>query len=123
MNFYNNSYFGFPNQRNNFSNGAFYSLFIGLDDKCKGTQIISTQKALKFTEEVCKKYFVNGFTILIGTGANRGSATGIENSIYIMAINASEKAVFEVAQILRREFNITEVLIERSRTQYLYFNN
>lgn len=40
-----------------------------------------------------------------------------------MAISACERTVFEVARILRYEFNITEVLIERSRTQYLYLNN
>lgn len=122
MTFCNNSYCC-QRQNNCFSNGSFYSLFIGLDDKCKGVQIIPTKDALNFVEEVCKKYFVNGFTILVGTGANRDSETGIENSIYVMAINACENSVFEVAQILRYEFNITEVLIERNKTQYLYFNN
>ena len=122
MIFYNNSCCC-QRQYNCFSNGSFYSLFIGLDDKCKGVQIIPTEDALNFVEEVCKKYFVNGFTILVGTGANRDSETGIENSIYVMAINACENSVFEVARILRYEFNITEVLIERNRTQYLYLNN
>lgn len=122
MNLFNNSCCC-QSQCNNFTNGSFYSLFIGLDDKCKGVQIIPTKEALNFTEEICKKYFVNGFTILVGTGANRDSETGIENSIYIMAINACEKTVFEVARILRYEFNITEVLIERNRTQYLYLDN
>lgn len=122
MSFYNNSYWKCYNQSNNFSSGSFYSLFVGLNDKCKKIQIISTQEAIQYVENVCKQHFINGFTILIGSGADRGSSSGIENSIYIMAINANENSVFQVAKILQHEFNISEVLIEKNETQYLYFS-
>lgn len=57
MNLFNNSCCC-QSQCNNFSNGFFYSLFIGLDDKYKGVQIIPTKEALSFTEKICKKYFL-----------------------------------------------------------------
>lgn len=111
------------NRCNYFSNGSFYSLFVGLNDKCEKRQLISTEQALEIVQDVCKKYFNNGFTILVGTGADRGSSCGIENSIYIMAINASEQCAIQVASILQREFNINEVLIEKNQTRYLYYKN
>lgn len=122
MHFSNNNYCNCYNCCNNFSKGSFYSLFIGLNDKCQGIQMISTPEAVQFVENVCKQYFINGFTILVGSGADRGSASGIENSIYIMAINATQSSVFQVAEILQNKFNISEVLIEKNETQYLYFS-
>lgn len=121
MLFYNN-YTSSNNSCNHFSHGEFYSLFLGLDDKCECVQLIPTQEAVEFVEDICKQYFTNGFTILVGSGANRGNPTGIETSIYITAINATKESVFQVAAILREEFNITEVLIEKNETQYLYFS-
>ena len=121
--FYDNNYYNNKNHCSNFSEGAFYSLFAGLNDKYKGAQIIPTTKAVTFAQYICKKYFINGFTILVGSGADRGSSSGIETSIYIMAINATKDSVFRVASALKDEFNISEILIEKNSTQYLYYTN
>lgn len=109
--------------KNGFADGMFYSLFVGLNDKCTGGQTIPTAQAMTFVQEVCARYFVDGFTILEGSGADRGNSNDIETSIYIMAINATECSVFEVAGILQRQFNQSEILIEKNETKYLYFNN
>lgn len=119
---FNNNYTDDNHSCNHFSHGEFYSLFLGLDDKCECIQLIPTQEAVEFVEHICQQYFTNGFTILVGSGANRENSTGIETSIYIMAINAAKESVFKVATILQEEFNITEVLIEKNETQYLYFS-
>lgn len=106
-----------------FSGGSFYSLFFSLNDKCTGTQSIPTAQAVAFVQDVCARYFTEGYTILEGSGANRGCSAEIENSIYIMAINADEDTVFQVAGIFQEHFNQSEVLIEQNRTRYLYFDN
>ena len=108
---------------NNFSNGSFYSLFFGLNDKCTGTQMVQSEQAMTFIQNVCARYFVNGYTILDGVGANRGSSTEIEPSVYIMATNATKSSVFQVAEIFQRQFNQSEILIEQNPTRYLYFNS
>ena len=106
-----------------FSNGSFYSLFVGLHDGCGEPQVMSLRQARTFAEKVCAHYFVNGYTILEGMGADRGTPDKLEPSIYIMAINAPENDVFWAADILQREFRQSEILIERNQTRYLYFNN
>lgn len=106
-----------------FSEGSFYSLFFGLNDKCLGAQTIAMAQAVTFVQDVCSRHFVNGFTILTGSGADRGESDRIEASIYIMAINASESTVMHVAQIFRKKFNQSEILIEKNRTQYVYFHD
>lgn len=58
-----------------------------------------------------------------GRGADQGTPTKIEPSVYIMAINATESEVFQVANILQEKFNQSEILIEQNQTRYLYFNN
>lgn len=103
-----------------FSSGTFYSLFFGLGDPCTGQHIPLTQ-ALSFVREVCARCFVNGYTILEGCGANRGTPEKTEPSIYIMAINADESTVFQAASIFQKHFHQSEVLIEQNKAQYLYF--
>lgn len=111
------------NPANHFSDGSFYSLFVGLNDKCTRTQAMPSKQAMIFVEDVCARYFVNGYTILEGRGADQGTPTKIEPSVYIMAINATESEVFQVANILQEKFNQSEILIEQNQTRYLYFNN
>ncbi|MDM8238754.1 DUF3574 domain-containing protein [Pseudoflavonifractor phocaeensis] len=105
-----------------FTDGSFYSIFFGLNDKCTGAQSMPAAQALAFVQEVCAYHFVNGYTILEGSGADRGSPNKIEASIYIMAINTDESTVFQVADIFQKHFNQSEVLIEQNKTQYLYYD-
>lgn len=110
------------NQDCSFTKGINYCLFVGLDDKNKKAQTIPTAQAVSFAQKVCAKYFTEGFTILEGSGDDRGNLYNIETSLYIIAINATESSVIKVASILLKEFNISEVLIEKNLTNYLYFS-
>lgn len=109
------------NRCDGFTEGSFYSLFMSLGDPCKGTLQMPIEQAMEFVENVCARYFTNGYTILNGMGANRGDSSHVEPSVYIMAIQAAERCVFQVAEILRRQFNQSEILIEKNQTRYLYF--
>lgn len=111
------------NHKDSFSDGMFYSIFLGLNDKSTKCQYIPTAQAMAFIEKICQDNFKNGFTILEGCGANRGNSSSVETSFYIMAINATKCDVFEVASILQKEFNNSEILIEENTTKYLYFNS
>lgn len=107
---------------NSFSEGSFYSLFVGVNDRCTGAQAMPSRQAMAFVEDVCARYFTNGYTVLAGRGADQGTPTKIEPSVYIMAINAAERDVFQAADILQKRFNQSEILIEKNQTRYLYFN-
>jgi hypothetical protein len=85
------------NPNTNFSDSSFYSLFVGLNNRCPGAQAMSPRQAMTFVEDVCARYFINGYTILEGKGADRGTPAKIEPSVYIMAINAAKSDVFQVA--------------------------
>lgn len=104
---------------NSFSDGSIYSLFVGLNDTC-GNQRLPTEQAMIFIQEVCACYFTNGYTILKGVGADRGSSHKIETTVYIMAIEADEKTVFQVVEVLQKKFNQSEILVEKNPTQYMY---
>lgn len=41
------------NPANHFSDGSFYSLFVGLNDKCTRTQAMPSKQAMIFVEDVC----------------------------------------------------------------------
>lgn len=111
------------NQDNNFVEGINYCLFFGLNDQNIKAQIIPTAQAISFVQDVCVQYFKNGFTILEGSGDNKGDSTHVETSIYIIAINATDSSVFDAASIFQKKFNQSEILIEKKPINYLYFSN
>lgn len=120
MKYYRNPICGGESSGDGFRDGAFYSLFIGLNDKYTGVPRFPVEEAVEFVQEVCGRCFINGFTILTGSGANRCSSTVTEPSIYIMAINADEEQVFRAAEALQCQLNPGEILIEKNKTRYLY---
>ena len=52
-----------------------------------------------------------------GVGADRGSSHKSETTVYIMAIEADEKTVFQVVEVLQKKFNQSEILVEKNPTQ------
>lgn len=52
-----------------------------------------------------------------GVGADRESSHKIETTVYIMAIEADEKTVFQVVEVLQKKFNQREILVEKNPTQ------
>lgn len=105
-----------------FAPGSCYTLFVSVGSSCPVSPRTPSPEALALVEQVCARHFVHGYTILPGTGANRDTPTELEPTVYIMAIEASEHEVFQVAATLQQAFHHGEILIERNQTQYLYFN-
>lgn len=95
-----------------------YSLYCGLNDADTGTQIISTEEALKIARKIITdKGF--GYTEHITYGAYTENNKSIENVTLIYDLFFLEKAdIDKIADEIRAELNLTPILIVECSRNY-----
>lgn len=93
-----------------------YTLMIGMNDRDKYEQLISTDEAISRIESVCGKY-VEAYTIRPAQGVwtDENGITTRESSLQCIFDNAGEEDIYRIADELLKELNQETILIESDR--------
>ncbi len=96
-----------------------YSIYIGMCDKDRYTQLLDTDVIIRIIRNVCKGYQVS-FSSHVQQGGyiDNDGAYVQENSIVLKLIGPSEDAIHEIAADLCCFLNQESVLIERQSATY-----
>ena len=106
--------------KNTFTKGERYEIFIGLKDKDSFTELLDVKDFQKILTDICKNKQM-GFSLITQYGGythNKGYTT--ETSLRVVIINITEKEVHLLANALKKMINTDAVLITRTEVDFLF---
>lgn len=91
-----------------------YVLYVGLNDKDSGTQLVSLEQARERLNSVAASH-VGGFTVFQGHGFwTGGDRLDREETLVYVFYDAAEAQITAVADAMLTEMNQSAILVERS---------
>ncbi|GEM_PF-804192 len=100
-----------------------YTLYIGLNDKDKGEQLIDTDIAADMVNKICAKY-AGGYTRMSAAGGWTGDSGEIEheNTLVYMLYDVEEDAVKNIMDDAIKALNQSSILVEKETAVYSYYS-
>ena len=102
--------------------GSKYTLYIGLNDKDAGGQIVGTEYAMEEANTIVGKY-ASGFTRFTAYGGwtNKDGSMGHENTIVYIIYDISEKDLQKILDELLETLNQSSILVEKEDVSHIYY--
>ena len=102
---------------------AWYTLYVGLNDKDSYRQEISDEDTIKIIYDVCSSH-TDGFTVWKANGmwVDEKEIATYENTIVCRFYETDESTIHHIADELIRELNQNTILIEKSAGATEYYS-
>lgn len=99
-----------------------YTLYIGLNDKDKYCQLISTEEAKAIVDAICIQY-VDGYTVMEARGAwaDEKNILTQENTLVYYFREADEESLREIMNEVIEVLNQNTILLEKQTVSYTYY--